>query len=193
MSLTILISCNQSKEIPTPEEIDFEELPVQETIKPLTEETEKIVAKSDWNELLEGKEIETEKDIEVIKAIIEKAVEENRLEELQTYLEEEAKKEKVPPSILFSLSLVYGRKGLVKEEYKAIEALEEKVKQTPRIAFNLSLVYGRKEILKSQIEKAEEEALKLIPGTLVINSNPSGSTVLVDGKELGLLLLIYRK
>ncbi|MDA3939859.1 MAG: PEGA domain-containing protein [Spirochaetia bacterium] len=101
------------------------------------------------NKILTGKEVETEKDIQVIKQIIEKAEKDNRLEELQTYLESEAKKEKVPPSILFSLSLVYGRKGLVKEEYKIIEELE------------------------------------LMPGSLVVNSDPVGSTVLLDGEEIG--------
>ncbi len=158
-SLTVLISCDQKKEISTPEDNAFEELPVRETIKPIMEETDKFITKSDWNELLTGKEIETEDDIEVIKAIIEKAVEKDRLEELQKYLETEAKKDNVPPQILFVLSLVYGRKGLVKEEYKIIERLEEKVKQAPQITFNLSLVYGRKETLKSQIDKAEAEAL----------------------------------
>ena len=73
MSLIILISCNQRKEISTPEGNDFEEIPVQKTIKPLAEETEN--------------------NIEVIKAIIKKAVENNNLEELQTFLETKAVKD----------------------------------------------------------------------------------------------------
>ncbi|MDA3941370.1 MAG: PEGA domain-containing protein [Spirochaetia bacterium] len=137
------------------------------------------------NKILTGKVVETEEDIEAIKLIIEKAVNDNQLKELQTYLETEAKKDNVPPSILFSLSLVYGRKGLVKEEYKAIEKLEEKVKQSPSIAFNLSLVYGRKETLKSQIDKAEAEALALLQGFISVTSEPSDAEVFIDGEFKG--------
>ncbi|RKX84648.1 MAG: hypothetical protein DRP58_06950, partial [Spirochaetes bacterium] len=121
-----------------------------------------------------------------IKAIIEKAVREENLDELQEYLETEAKKEKVPPQILFGLSLVYGRKGLVKEEYKIIEKLEEQVNQRPGIAFNLSLVYGRKDTLKSQIDKAEAEALALLQGFISVASEPEGAEISLNGVLLGM-------
>ncbi len=140
--LVIFISCNSKKETPPPQKDTISETPIVET--------EKTTPEQSWKELLlSSNEVSTEEDIEVIKAIIEKAVENNNLEELQTFLETEAGKEKVPPQILFGLSLVYGRKGLVKEEYKIIERLEEQVKKRPGIVFNLSLVYGRKEQLKT--------------------------------------------
>ena len=145
ISLLIINSCNPKEETASNKIVPIQEAPVVET--------KQTDPQQSWKEsLLSGKAIETEKDIESIKLIIEKAVENNRLDELQTFLETESKKEKVPPQILFGLSLVYGRKGLVKEEYKAIEKLEEQVKQRPGIVFNLSLVYGRKEQLKTEIK-----------------------------------------
>jgi len=149
-------------------------------------ELEKVSPQQNWQELLlSSNEISTPEDIEAITAIIEKAVENNNLEELQTFLETEAVKDEVPPQILFGLSLVYGRKGLVKEEYKTIEKLEEQVKQRPGIAFNLSLVYGRKETLKSQIDKVEADALALLQGFISISSEPTGAEVFLDGDLVG--------
>ena len=177
-SLLIINSCNPKEETASNKIVPIQEAPVVET--------KQTDPQQSWKEsLLSGKAIETEKDIESIKLIIEKAVENNRLDELQTFLETESKKEKVPPQILFGLSLVYGRKGLVKEEYKAIEKLEEQVKQRPGIVFNLSLVYGRKETLKSQIDKAEAEALTLLQGFISVKSDPEGAEVYLDGELKG--------
>ena len=174
ISLSILFSCNSKKEKPL--------FQTDIIVKSQIGETEQESPEQNWKEsLLSGKEISTQEDIELIKSIVEKVVENNNLEELQTFLETEAKKEKVPPQILFGLSLVYGRKGLVKEEYKTIEKLEEQVKQRPGIAFNLSLVYGRKETLKSQIDKAEAEALALLQGFVYVTSTPEGAEVYLDG------------
>ncbi|MEA1910456.1 MAG: SUMF1/EgtB/PvdO family nonheme iron enzyme [Spirochaetota bacterium] len=174
--LLVLISCNSKHEVPAAETISA----------PPVVETEQAPPEQNWQELLlSNNEISTEEDIEDIKAIIEIALERSSLDELQSYLETEAKKEKVPPSILFSLSLVYGRKGLIKEEYKTIEKLEEKVKKAPQIAFNLSLVYGRKETLKSQIDKAEAEALALLQGFISVTSEPTGAKVFLNGTLQG--------
>ncbi len=179
ISLLIIISCNSKKEVPL---IHIDTLPES----PALENNEQTDPQQNWKELfLSSNKIETEEDVEVIKLIIEKADQDNRLEELQKYLEEEATKDKVPPQILFGLSLVYGRKGLVKEEYKIIEKLEEKVKQAPQIAFNLSLVYGRKETLKSQIDKVEAEALALLQGFISVTSEPTGADVLIEGELKG--------
>ncbi|RKX83034.1 MAG: hypothetical protein DRP58_09450, partial [Spirochaetes bacterium] len=178
ISLSILISCNSKKETPPPQTDIISETPVVKQEQP--------APKQSWKEQLSAvNEISTEKDINTIKAIIEKAVREENLDELQEYLETEAEKDKVPPQILFGLSLVYGRKGLVKEEYKIIEKLEEQVKQRPGIAFNLSLVYGRKDTLKSQIDKAEAEALALLKGYIAVKSIPEGADVYLDGELKG--------
>ncbi len=178
ISLLIINSCNPKEETASNKIVPIPKSPVVET--------KQTDPQQSWKEsLLSGKAIETEKDIESIKLIIEKAVENNRLDELQTFLETESKKEKVPPQILFGLSLVYGRKGLVKEEYKAIEKLEEQVKQRPGIVFNLSLVYGRKETLKSQINKAEAEAKALLQGYISVKSTPAGAEVYLDGELKG--------
>jgi len=178
ISLSIMISCNAKKETPPPQKDIISETPIVET--------EKTNPEQSWKELLlSSNEVSTEEDIEVIKAIIETALENNGLEDLQEYLETEAIKDNVPPQILFGLSLVYGRKGLVKKEYKVIEKLEEQVKQRPGIAFNLSLVYGRKETLKSQIDKAEAEALALLQGFISVTSEPSGAEVFIDGELKG--------
>ena len=177
-SLLIINSCNPKEETASNKIVPIPKSPVVET--------KQTDPQQSWKEsLLSGKAIETEKDIESIKLIIEKAVENNRLDELQTFLETESKKEKVPPQILFGLSLAYGRKGLVKEEYKAIEKLEEQVKQRPGIVFNLSLVYGRKETLKSQIDKAEAEAKALLQGYISVKSTPAGAEVYLDGELKG--------
>ena len=174
ISLLIINSCNSKKEAPPPQTDIIADAQIVET--------EQVPPEQSWKEiLLSNKAIETEKDIESIKQIIDMAVENNTLDELQTFLETEAKKDKVPPQILFSLSLVYGRKGLIKEEYKAIEKLEEQVKQRPGIAFNLSLVYGRKGTLKSQIDKAEAEALALLKGYISVTSTPEGAEIYLDG------------
>ncbi len=135
--------------------------------------------------MLTGKEIKNEKDIKVIKAVIARTEKEGRLDELKKYLEKESSKDKVPPSVLFSLSLVYGKKGLVKEEYRIIEKLEEKVKSSPKIAFNLALVYGRKELLKSKIDKAEAEALALTRGYISVSSIPNEAEVYINGEKAG--------
>ncbi len=137
------------------------------------------------NKMLTGKEIKTEKDIKIIKAVIDRAANEGRLEELQTYLEKESSKKRVSPSVLFSLSLVYGKKGLIKEEYKTIKKLEKKVRSSPEIAFSLSLVYGRKKILKSRIDKAEADALALTQGYISITSNTQGVDVYINGERAG--------
>ena len=183
--LSILFSCNSKKETPPPQTDISAETQIVETAQASPEQS--------WKEtLLSDIEIVNEEDIESIKAIIEKAVENNNLEELQTFLETEAGKDKVPPQILFGLSLVYGRKGLVKEEYKIIEKLEEEVKQRPGIAFNLSLVYGRKETLKSEIDKAEAEALELLQGFISVISNPEGAEISLNEVLLGISPLITK-
>ena len=178
IGLLILHSCNSKEETAPNKTFPIPGSPVVET--------KQVNPQQKWKEsLLSDKAIETEKDIEFIKQIIEKAVANNNLEELQTFLEAEIKKDKIPPQILFGLSLIYGRKGLVKEEYKTIEKLEETVKQAPKIAFNLSLVYGRKETLKSQIDKAEADALALLQGFISVSSTPEGAEVYLNGELKG--------
>jgi len=178
ITLLILFSCNSKKETPLPQK---NIIPGAQVAK-----TEQTDPEQSWKEsLLSSKGVETKEDIEAIKTLIEKSVENNTLDELQTFLETESKKDKVSPQILFGLSLVYGRKGLVKEEYKIIEKLEEQVKQSPKIAFNLSLVYGRKETLISQIDKAEADALALLQGFISVTSEPPGADVYIQGELKG--------
>ncbi len=144
------------------------------------------ISKNIQNKILTEKEIKTEEDVKIIKSIIDKAEENNSLDELQTYLENEALANRVPPQILFTLSIVYSRKGLVKEEFQLIEKLEQKVKTMPQIAFNLTLVYGRKDILKSQITQAEKKALSLTHSSINFISKPVGASVIINGTEKGI-------
>ena len=117
---------------------------------------------------LESKGAEPE---EFYKKVVDQAEETGSLDEVQEILETKVKEGKATPAILFTLSMVYERKGMKREAYKALEKAEKEAKKHPQIAFNLALVYGRKEQLKTSLT-----------GDTIIYHVPPGFA-LVKGKD----------
>lgn len=136
-----------------------------------------------------GKE-EGEHSLDAYKRIVDQAEKNGSLDEIKEVLEKKVEEGKATPEILFTLSMVYERKGMKRAAYEMLVRVEEKVKQTPKIAYNLSLVYGRKETLKSQIEKAESEAFALTHGSISVKSDPSGAYVYLNGEKRGATPLV---
>ncbi len=145
------------------------------------------VAKSTLRAFLKTGALDTarEKPEEFYKKVVDQAEESGTLDEVQEILETKIKEGKATPAILFTLSMVYERKGMKREAYKALEKAEKEAKKHPQIAFNLTLVYGRKETLKSEIDKAESEAFALTHGSIEVKSDPAGAEVYIDGKKRG--------
>jgi hypothetical protein len=92
----------------------------------------------------------------------------------------EADKEGAPPHVSFALAALYGRKGLVQKQYAALVKAETAAKSRPDVVFALSAVYGRKDTLK-----AKYGADDLLVGSLIVESEPAGANVFVDGASRG--------
>jgi formylglycine-generating enzyme required for sulfatase activity len=92
--------------------------------------------------------------------IVKEAEDEGSLEELAVFLEEEVEKGSTSPAVLFTLSAVYGRKGMKREAYELISIVEEETAKRPNVVFNLSLLHGRKSELKTELNT---ESVKYSP------------------------------
>ncbi|MDA3939228.1 MAG: SUMF1/EgtB/PvdO family nonheme iron enzyme [Spirochaetia bacterium] len=114
--------------------------------------------------ILQTDEIENQEvSLDAYTAIVDQAEQNGNLDEIKIILEKKIDQGKTSPAILFTLSMVYERKGLKREAYEMLVQVEKEVKKNPTIAFNLTLVYGRKEQLKTVIEN-DEIRFHVLPG-----------------------------
>jgi len=78
------------------------------------------------------------------------------------------------PGLRLALAACYGRKGLAEKAYATVEAAERDA-TAPGVVFNLAVIYGRKALLGNALE----------PCTLLMESDPPGAVIQVDGLVAG--------
>ncbi|RLD30518.1 MAG: hypothetical protein DRI73_10235 [Bacteroidetes bacterium] len=114
--------------------------------------------------IIQADEIENQQvSLEAYTQLVDQAEKNGSLDEIKIILEKKIEEGKTSPAILFTLSMVYERKGLKREAYEMLVQVEKEVKKLPSIAFNLTLVYGRKEQLKTVIGN-DEIRFHVLPG-----------------------------
>jgi hypothetical protein len=123
--------------------------------------------------------ITTDADVQRLEDRITKMTDEQLTQTITNLEKAEAeaeKKSKPVPAIQVALAACYGRKGLIDRAYTAI-VRAEKAAKAPGVVFSLSAVYGRKELLAMDP--------RLSPCAMVLESNPPGALLRVDGTEIG--------
>jgi len=98
-----------------------------------------------------------ERDQDAAEEVVEALVKRDGLERTIERLEKALEKNPSSVAILVTLSSLYGRKGMVAKEYKAIEQVEAMVKVNPRIVFNLTALYGRRDAIKTEMIRSSKD------------------------------------
>ncbi len=118
----------------------------------------------------------TEEQLADIETQLDQALAEGSLDQVIAALEVAASKPSAPPGIQITLSMAYGRKGLITKSYAAIVAAETAAK-APGIVFSLAAVYGRKALIAAD----PRAGLAIVR----LSSEPAGAAVRIDGREVG--------
>jgi hypothetical protein len=130
--------------------------------------------------LLSGSGVEDEEGSSALESWARAVEQAGALDELIRRFAAAAEARDAPPQVSLALAALYGRKGLIQKQYAALVDAEKAAKARPEIVFALAAVYGRKDTLK-----ASYGADELLVGTLVVESEPRGARVIVDGSDRG--------